>query len=32
MIAYRAKEQIPGNPAAAKLLKRDYRALYKHPA
>jgi predicted dehydrogenase len=27
-----AKEQITGNPAAAKLLKRDYRAPYKHPA
>jgi predicted dehydrogenase len=25
------KEQIVGNPAAAKLLKRDYRAPYKHP-
>jgi predicted dehydrogenase len=41
MIAYRAggrvdwdraREQIPGNPAAAKLLKRDYRAPYRHPA
>jgi predicted dehydrogenase len=25
------KEQIVGNPAAAKLLKREYRAPYKHP-
>jgi predicted dehydrogenase len=25
------KEQVVGNPAAAKLLKRDYRAPYKHP-
>ncbi len=40
MIAYRtgsrvvwdaAKEQIVGNPAAEKLLKREYRAPYKHP-
>lgn len=27
----RQKEQIVGNPAAAKLLKREYRAPYKHP-
>ena len=27
----RQKEQIVGNPAASKLLKRDYRAPYKHP-
>ncbi len=27
----RQKETIAGNPAAAKLLKRDYRAPYKHP-
>lgn len=26
-----AGEQITGNPAAAKLLKRDYRAPWKHP-
>jgi predicted dehydrogenase len=26
-----AKEQIPGNPAAAALLKRDYRLPYVHP-
>jgi hypothetical protein len=26
-----AKEQIAGNEAAAKLLKREYRAPYKHP-
>ena len=26
-----ANEQIPGNPAAAALLKRDYRAPYVHP-
>jgi len=25
------KEQIPGNPAAAALLKREYRAPWKHP-
>jgi predicted dehydrogenase len=25
-------EQIAGNPAASKLLKREYRAPYKHPA
>ena len=24
-------EQIVGNPAAAKLLKREYRAPYRHP-
>ena len=27
----RQKEQIAGNPAAARLLKRDYRAPYQHP-
>jgi len=27
-----ATEQIPNNPAAAKLLKRNYRPPYKHPA
>jgi predicted dehydrogenase len=27
----RQREQIVNNPAAAKLLKRDYRAPYKHP-
>ena len=27
----REKEQITGNPAAAALLKREYRAPYKHP-
>jgi len=26
-----AKEQIEGNPAASALLKRDYRAPYRHP-
>jgi predicted dehydrogenase len=26
------QEQIAGNPAAAKLLKRDYRAPWRHPA
>jgi hypothetical protein len=26
-----AKEQIVGNEAAAKLLKREYRAPYQHP-
>lgn len=26
-----AAEQIPGNPAAARLLKREYRAPWKHP-
>jgi hypothetical protein len=26
-----AAEQIPDNPAAAKLLKREYRAPWKHP-
>lgn len=40
MIAYKtgsrvvwdaAEEQIVGNPGAAKLLKREYRAPYKHP-
>jgi hypothetical protein len=40
MIAYKTgsrvvwdkqKEQILNNPAAAKLLKREYRAPYKHP-
>jgi signal recognition particle GTPase len=40
MIAYKTgsrvfwdsqKEQIVGNPAAAKLLKREYRAPYQHP-
>jgi hypothetical protein len=25
------KEQILNNPAAVKLLKREYRAPYKHP-
>ena len=25
------KEQILNNPAAAKLLKREYRTPYKHP-
>jgi len=25
------QEQIEGNPAAAKLLKRDYREPWKHP-
>lgn len=28
----REKEEINGNPDAAKLLKRDYRAPWKHPA
>lgn len=27
----RQKEQVAGNPTAAKLLKREYRAPYKHP-
>lgn len=26
-----AKEQIPGNPAASRLLKREYRRPWKHP-
>jgi predicted dehydrogenase len=26
------QEQIPGNPAAAKLLQREYRAPWKHPS
>ncbi len=25
-------EQIPGNPAAAALLRREYRSPWKHPA
>jgi hypothetical protein len=27
-----AAESIPGNPAATRLLKREYRAPWKHPA